>query len=194
MKALMIVGLPASGKSMYIETIQHLYDAVFDDIYCDIENISYDSILISHPDFCKEDIRNNVKSRLESCGYDVDFLFFENDPEQCLKNAKRRKDKDVEGYIHYLSQFYCPPKVDMNVWNDWGVHESHCCSIHGCKYGDDDCPVATGKTHGIKCEDCFSDEERLKSDPSWSKLKAYLIEQNDKLALEKMTEIENQWG
>lgn len=22
-----------------------------------------------------------------------------------------------------------------------GTHESHCCSTHGCKYGDDDCPV-----------------------------------------------------
>ena len=26
--------------------------------------------------------------------------------------------------------------------DDWGVHESHCCSKHGCKYGDVDCPVA----------------------------------------------------
>ena len=27
---------------------------------------------------------------------------------------------------------------------DWGVHEGHCCSKHGCKYGDVDCPVALG--------------------------------------------------
>lgn len=25
--------------------------------------------------------------------------------------------------------------------NEWGVHEYHCCSMHGCKYGDDECPV-----------------------------------------------------
>lgn len=24
------------------------------------------------------------------------------------------------------------------------VHISHCCSIHGCKYGDIDCPVILG--------------------------------------------------
>ena len=24
------------------------------------------------------------------------------------------------------------------------VHGSHCCPIHGCKYGDDDCPVEAG--------------------------------------------------
>ena len=24
---------------------------------------------------------------------------------------------------------------------EWGVHEGHCCSKHGCKYGYIDCPV-----------------------------------------------------
>ena len=23
----------------------------------------------------------------------------------------------------------------------WGVHKTHCCLKHGCKYGDPDCPV-----------------------------------------------------
>ena len=27
----------------------------------------------------------------------------------------------------------------MNV----GVHQTHCCVVHGCKYGDEDCPVVT---------------------------------------------------
>ena len=194
MKALVIVGLPASGKSTYIETIQHLYNAVYDDIYCEIEKISYDSIIISHPDFCKDNIRGEVKRRLETKGYSVEFLFFANNPKQCLKNAKRRENKDVDGYIRYLSGFYNPPRIDLEVWSDWRVHETHCCSIHGCKYGDEDCPVANGKTHGIKCESCFSDEERLKQNPNWNELKKFLEENNDKLALDKMTEIENHWG
>jgi hypothetical protein len=25
--------------------------------------------------------------------------------------------------------------------DEWGVHIHHCCAIHGCKYGDEDCPV-----------------------------------------------------
>ena len=29
----------------------------------------------------------------------------------------------------------------MNV----AVHETHCCVDHGCKYGDHDCPVASGE-------------------------------------------------
>ena len=38
----------------------------------------------------------------------------------------------------------------------WGVHESHCCPKHGCKYGDADCPVVLGLTdkHKENCEDC----------------------------------------
>lgn len=26
----------------------------------------------------------------------------------------------------------------------WGVHRTHCCKKHGCKYGDKDCPVELG--------------------------------------------------
>ncbi len=36
-----------------------------------------------------------------------------------------------------------------------GVHESHCCVKHGCKYGQDDCPVETGVTkQEYTCETC----------------------------------------
>lgn len=46
--------------------------------------------------------------------------------------------------------------------NKWGVHESHCCVIHGCKYGDKDCPVVKGKTkQDYICEEC--DDEGIKS-------------------------------
>jgi hypothetical protein len=35
------------------------------------------------------------------------------------------------------------------------VHDAHCCKTHGCKYGDDDCPVVKGKEKGIPCEMCY---------------------------------------
>lgn len=39
--------------------------------------------------------------------------------------------------------------------SEWGVHESHCCVLHGCKYGDDDCPVANRQTkQDYPCETC----------------------------------------
>ena len=39
-----------------------------------------------------------------------------------------------------------------------GVHAAHCCKWHGCKYGDDDCPVVFGEVEQEwPCEYC-SDE------------------------------------
>jgi len=36
-----------------------------------------------------------------------------------------------------------------------GVHRTHCCIKHGCKYGDRDCPVVLGKVlQEYLCEDC----------------------------------------
>jgi hypothetical protein len=40
-----------------------------------------------------------------------------------------------------------------------GTHSSHCCLEHGCKYGNDECPVTTGIViQEYKCEDCDDDE------------------------------------
>lgn len=34
----------------------------------------------------------------------------------------------------------------------------HCCKKHGCKYGDEDCPVTAGNESGNEfCEDCRDD-------------------------------------
>lgn len=39
-----------------------------------------------------------------------------------------------------------------------GVHRTHCCILHGCKYGDELCPVETGVvTQDFVCEDCESE-------------------------------------
>ena len=40
------------------------------------------------------------------------------------------------------------------------VHGSHCCRWHGCKYGDENCPVANGKEKQLYlCEYCYEDLE-----------------------------------
>jgi len=39
-----------------------------------------------------------------------------------------------------------------------GVHRAHCCRLHGCKYGDEDCPVAKGEVNQFfPCEACGQD-------------------------------------
>lgn len=40
------------------------------------------------------------------------------------------------------------------------VHDAHCCKIHGCKYGDFDCPVVLGDEFGIDCEDCQEEKSQ----------------------------------
>lgn len=59
------------------------------------------------------------------------------------------------------------------------VHGTHCCTTHGCKYGDEDCPVVLGTESGIAeewCEMCEWDA----NDPSVQEQKR-LQEENKKL-------------
>lgn len=44
--------------------------------------------------------------------------------------------------------------IDIDV----GVHRTHCCKWHGCKYGDENCPVVKGEVEQVYlCEDCMED-------------------------------------
>ena len=47
--------------------------------------------------------------------------------------------------------------------NNVGVHRGHCCKWHGCKYGDEDCPVVSGEVEQLyTCE--FCDDELREED------------------------------
>lgn len=40
------------------------------------------------------------------------------------------------------------------------VHLTHCCVVHGCKYGEEDCPVETGVAMQVfPCTFCPTDDE-----------------------------------
>jgi len=42
------------------------------------------------------------------------------------------------------------------------THKSHCCVRHGCKYGEPDCPVASGEVEQLyDCESCAWDKEEF---------------------------------
>ena len=43
----------------------------------------------------------------------------------------------------------------IELYDDYKVHTSHCCVIHGCKYGDKDCPVVNKKIlQKYPCQEC----------------------------------------
>jgi hypothetical protein len=47
------------------------------------------------------------------------------------------------------------------VKNNLGCHAGHCCTEHGCKYGNEHCPVVTKLVEGGRCYDCYEfDRER----------------------------------
>jgi hypothetical protein len=41
------------------------------------------------------------------------------------------------------------------------AHDTHCCIEHGCKYGQEDCPVANGvRRQQYMCETCMFESEK----------------------------------
>jgi hypothetical protein len=62
------------------------------------------------------------------------------------------------------------------------VHTEHCCVIHGCKYGEEDCPVATGKQkQSYLCENCGDFETASDTIAQWQVI-------NDRIAQLKTKE------
>lgn len=57
-----------------------------------------------------------------------------------------------------------------------GTHISHCCAMHGCKYRDEDCPVALNTEEQTQaCPYCTSSRtlsvrmEQMEKELEWSK-------------------------
>jgi len=64
--------------------------------------------------------------------------------------------------------------------NQYGVHRTHCCIKHGCKYNDKDCPVISGEIkQDYLCESCgydgFKSIEELLNDIKITKNDILLI-------------------
>jgi len=50
----------------------------------------------------------------------------------------------------------------MDKMREYGVHAAHCCAKHGCKYGDEDCPVFNlliKQKH--PCWDCDDEDKEM---------------------------------
>ena len=69
--------------------------------------------------------------------------------------------------------------VDDHIVNV-GVHETHCCVDHGCKYGDEDCPVASGQLKQLyPCEECREEDPKDKATRELIKLAQDLVDLRD---------------
>ena len=69
--------------------------------------------------------KNNMQDEVHMFMYDLDDPY----PEDLIRHREREENN--------------------------GVHEAHCCKEHGCKYGDDECPVVLGLSQQrYPCEEC----------------------------------------
>lgn len=65
--------------------------------------------------------------------------------------------KEMRDFLTMVDESMNEAKCDIPK-EQWGVHITHCCNEHGCKYGDKGCPVELGLAKAkYLCEDCLDD-------------------------------------
>lgn len=68
-----------------------------------------------------------------------------------------------------------------------GTHITHCCIVHGCKYGHEDCTVVNAEyQQEYLCEYCTDVYEKMYN---MEKIKKIFIKENRKLKIKKIEKI-----
>lgn len=132
-KVVIIVGLPGSGKTTYAESAYPDFRLMDDPAGPhEIPEDIHENIVVTSPFFCREGALNHVMKLVSDRVPDADLsvIYFENDPEQCLLNSKRRLDKPVENLIRDLSEVYHPPEGALPVWSPGLSHDQFERGIH----------------------------------------------------------------
>jgi hypothetical protein len=116
MKVTCVVGLPGSGKTHWAQAQPHSH--VCDDPKHVSELPSVDwliqnnqDLIITDPWFCDGEVRHSCESHIKRLyGVPPDWVFFENDPEQCMMNVLLRQDgRQVRSMIVDLTKRYQIP-------------------------------------------------------------------------------------
>lgn len=107
---LIIIGLAGSGKTTYFNKYlsdkYELYDDFISNLF-DIEKINDKTCLID-PRLCDFEIFQDVMIDIEKCidKKQIKLILFENNPELCLINSRKRLNKNVEEMIKIYSKKY----------------------------------------------------------------------------------------
>ncbi|MFZ2193788.1 MAG: AAA family ATPase [Candidatus Moraniibacteriota bacterium] len=144
-KLIFIVGLPGSGKTKYVEEINsdnefevlddfkgnailNKSDFTFSSRYCDLINYlkSNKNCIVTDIDFCKIISREEAEIVINGweLGVEIEWVFFENNPEQCTNNVKERairsgknEDDALLNIKKYTSEYNIPIGIKtLDVW------------------------------------------------------------------------------
>jgi RNase adaptor protein for sRNA GlmZ degradation len=133
MKFILIAGLPASGKTMYAQSLEgYLIDdpLSLEEVESEIkkaqEIFNQDTIIITDPHFISSNTRKCCEELLKELylNCEIKWIFFENDPEQCFMNAFIRQengdDREVCGFIKEGTKKYTIPEnaIVLPAWRN----------------------------------------------------------------------------
>lgn len=129
-KVVLVVGLPGSGKThLAIEIAAQRGCMLFDDISAEEGDGDLPALykalaegkdcVLTDPFLCIPDHRTKCQMMLSQ--HELEWIFFENDKEQCIVNAEARRKVDgryVLGSIHRFSSLYKIPEdyTPIPVW------------------------------------------------------------------------------
>lgn len=114
LKLTFIVGLPGSGKSFLGKQLEGHFidDASLHGIQIvkDAVRNRISPLIVADVFLCRDTERIHAIMTLSGSNYDIEWIFFENNPEKCLANVHRRDDgRKVEGLIRQLTKEYTIP-------------------------------------------------------------------------------------
>lgn len=119
-KLLIIAGLPACSKTTFWEPFAKIIDWHFIDdfdLYIKKGNLRLEDFfyylkdynyIITEPLAVTKAWRDKLVLNVDKYApqTEIFWIFYENESEVCLRNAKNRENKEVAGYIKYLSKNY----------------------------------------------------------------------------------------
>jgi hypothetical protein len=124
-KIVLVVGLPGSGKTYYLNDIKQTNNQikVIDDIISlDQIPLEFDGdIYISDIHFCLENTRMYAIKFISKMfpNRKIELVYFENNVDQCIINVKNRNDDRIisDTFMKHLADNYNPPNNAIKVFD-----------------------------------------------------------------------------
>lgn len=131
-KITLIVGLPCSGKSVLLKTFDNEKNIIIDDpkdFNNDVLPYLYNDkhVYIADMMLCETENRVaciNVLNTYCNGTVDIDFIYFENEPNKCLRNLLHRFEQDDDRKVYnaigiYTKLYKIPEYVTpLKIWQD----------------------------------------------------------------------------